>query len=189
MASPFAFGREDSDGSLMDPEEGPQVTAMVSRPPPVHTPRPPSGRPDKRQSRSDTLYSDDSDDSHRVSRRLSYLPSGVRRYVQKKEKKGSGHVIERMILCAIAVVLLWTTSLLVAKEIVVRVIPRPEVSAVRSKVERAADLTGQVQSGYKDCANEKVSQCDAKFEKDVNEENERNDKIRIANYVTLSRYG
>jgi hypothetical protein len=175
MASPYAFGRENSEGSLLDPEEQP------------HVPRPPAGRKPRHDSRART-DSESSDDS-RLERRLSYLPSTMRRYVKKKEKKGSGHVLERIILCGVAVILLWTTSLLVAKEIVVRVIPRPEVDTVKVKVEAAITLTDTLQKGHKDCADEKLSTCDIAYLKDLKDENDRVEAIRTANYVTLATYG
>lgn len=190
MASPYAFGDSSDESDAEQPASpAPQrvgsfngLSRAISK---RFAPRAPAARTERRDTRSD---SDDSEDS-RLERRLSYLPPTVRRYVKKKEKKGKGHVVERIILCAVAVILLWTTSLLVAREIVVRVIPRPAVDEVRVKVDRAIELTDILQVGYKACADEKVSICMTAYERDLKTENDRVEAIRTANYVTLSQYG
>jgi hypothetical protein len=120
--------------------------------------------------------------------RMSFMPSKVRKVLDEKDKKEKGHVVPRLLLCALAVGLLWSTSLIICKELVVNVIPRPTTDYVLAKAEVAFDLTTLNKNGYKDCAVEKQALCERRYLKSAKDETDRLEEIRKRNWERLATY-
>jgi len=92
------------------------------------------------------------------------LGDKVHKQVYKK------HACERAFMCAVAVSLLWMTSLVVAQELVQAFIPTPATSEVISAAEAMFDATEAQKAAYEDCAIDQAITCRANYESSLQRE-------------------
>ena len=80
-----------------------------------------------------------------------------------------GTLVNRMILCGFAIVLVWASSLSVAVFIANSSISSPTADAVQGACESAFDLAKDEKADYVQCVDRQLAQCDKDFETSLNE--------------------
>ncbi|GBG26213.1 Hypothetical Protein FCC1311_024342 [Hondaea fermentalgiana] len=98
----------------------------------------------------------------------------VHKQIRKK------HACERAFMCALAVSLLWLTSLVVAKEVTHLFIPTPTQATVSDSTERMFEITQDQRAAYKACATEVSEECTISFARDKTNEEDRIRTIQTA---------
>lgn len=91
----------------------------------------------------------------------------VYRQIRKK------HACERACMCALAVSLLWITSLVVCQEVTHAFISTPTQTSVVESYERLSSVTLSQRSAYKTCATEAATDCRTAYTRDTDAEDER----------------
>eukprot|EP00514_Thraustochytrium_sp_LLF1b_P001787 CAMPEP_0184521260 /NCGR_PEP_ID=MMETSP0198_2-20121128/7612_1 /TAXON_ID=1112570 /ORGANISM="Thraustochytrium sp., Strain LLF1b" /LENGTH=956 /DNA_ID=CAMNT_0026911925 /DNA_START=424 /DNA_END=3294 /DNA_ORIENTATION=+ len=95
------------------------------------------------------------------------------------------HACERAFVCALAVSLLWVTSLGVSRAVVTLFVPLPAFSEVSDKANLLVDATIEQRGKYELCALAEAETCGINLEKDIDTEFERLNRTKdyIANKI------
>lgn len=100
-------------------------------------------------------------------------------------KDGKLKFFNRMIICGIAVVLLWCTSLSIAVLIVQNFIAAPSYRDIYDTCEYAYDVSVDEKEAYHSCTDRQLSQCNFDFGRAYGNEEERVTEAFNANKATL----
>lgn len=144
----------------MAPPSGPGLESSTPR---LFSPRPPSAaHPD--DFLATIQEAEVSESRPNIFRRMG---GKVGKQIRKK------HACERAFMCALAVSLLWLTSLVVAKEVTHLFIPVPTMQSVDDSVTLMTDNTKAQRTAYQDCATRVAEVCEADFNADTTAESSR----------------
>jgi len=116
-----------------------------------------------------------------VSRKLGEY----RRKVRECQK--SRHALERAIICAVAVGLLWLTCLAMCQAIVYYFIRAPATEDVVSAAKQSMDYTEASRNDYETCANRVTRQCTIKIENLLNDQTALVQQKQLSNRLTLEQ--
>ncbi|GBG26227.1 Hypothetical Protein FCC1311_024482 [Hondaea fermentalgiana] len=132
---------------------------------------------------------DDSDDEDegRASKNMKKPNVAIRMKTRVTKQIRKKHACERAFMCALAVSLLWLTSLVVAKEVTYYFIPTPTEASVEYSVEQSVQVTKDQRVAYEECATEVLASCEATFTRDDTAELERIQIIQEAIAEELER--
>ena len=87
-----------------------------------------------------------------------------------KGQTRDGTLVNRMLLCGFAIVLVWASSLSTAIFIANSSISSPTSEAVNDACHAAYELTRNERADYTECVDRQLAQCDRRFEQILNEQ-------------------
>ena len=98
----------------------------------------------------------------------------------------SHHAIERAVICAIAIALLWLTCLALCQAIVNYFIRAPRTQSVINAADTSLTWTSEVKGGYENCSSRLIDFCSSQIQSDIAIENLRVYNIQVQNNITLA---
>lgn len=105
----------------------------------------------------------------------------------KKRSLEDGSLVNRMLVCAVAVAFLWASSLAVCRAIVDSIIDSPDNSRVYDVCENAYDVVVAEAESYDTCAVTLLNQCNRDFDSNYQVQAESVNDASIANSLLVER--
>lgn len=106
-----------------------------------------------------------------------------------KGQMRDGTLVNRLLLCGCAVVMLWASSFQTAVYIANSSISSPLFSVVKESCDAAYQLSASEKTDYVECVDRQLGMCDESFESVLNEEVAATNAQLTANAKTLSTVG